>query len=374
MGLLASLSRTRRRNVPPQAPILFKVHGQQLRQHPHFTKDRPDVVGVFDTDIRDAEERLPWHRVETLILLFDRREASGFVVEQAKHLLEARPDCPGVYCLGLYYGMYASVPEFCIVWADAAGVVTSRFYPLRTGNTSDYTTLASYVYSLYCPPNNHILKDPSITWTERKRFGLAKWTVRCHGREYAGCSILHCADVFDRRTIIFEYRQGKNLYMIKDAFWDTKRRQEEAGVLKAVHKRGIVPGVVRMHDYETVIGANKKRIVTAASQSLGTPMRARVRIVLASTGQKLTRSHSIRDLLMAIYDVNEGKQSAHLHDSFRCLILVVAHRSLVRDGAILHRDMSANNLLIYPEHDDEEGKKFMPSAPTFISAVLKEDE
>ncbi|THG94388.1 hypothetical protein EW026_g7076 [Hermanssonia centrifuga] len=77
-------------------------------------------------------------------------------------------------------------------------------------------------------------------------------------------------------------------------------------------------------------------------------------MVLTSVGRKLTTADSIKDLLMAIYDIIE------------------AHRSLCMDRSILHRDMSMNNILIYPQHDPASEKRFTKNPPKFISDVIRD--
>ena len=52
---------------------------------------------------------------------------------------------------------------------------------------------------------------------------------------------------------------------------------------------------------------------------------------------------------------------------------VAAHRCLVVSRDILHRDMSVNNMLMYPEHSRPSKKEVAEDAPTFIATVLGED-
>ena len=51
---------------------------------------------------------------------------------------------------------------------------------------------------------------------------------------------------------------------------------------------------------------------------------------------------------------------------------MIVHRKLVTDRQILHRDISVNNVKMYPRHhtDAMKGKKFMAEPPKFIRDVL----
>ncbi len=42
------------------------------------------------------------------------------------------------------------------------------------------------------------------------------------------------------------------------------------------------------------------------------------------------------------------------------------------DRSILHRDMSMNNILIYPQHDPASEKRFTKNPPKFISDVIRD--
>ena len=51
---------------------------------------------------------------------------------------------------------------------------------------------------------------------------------------------------------------------------------------------------------------------------------------------------------------------------------MIVHRKLVTDRQILHRDISLNNLKMYPRHhpDAMNGKEFIAEPPKFIKEVL----
>ena len=250
-------------------------------------------------------------------------------------LLEARPDCPGVYSV-VFDAVADAGPaadtvalrrtkrrklaapgtrrapqkphRFSIIWADASGMVRSPWHAIGTNN--DLLPLVSLVYSMYRPPSQHILRDPSITWREFGANSNPIWDVRCNGRLFEGCDILHCAEGRDRRTVVFQWQNGDDLCIIKDAFWDTTIKQQEPHVLRAIHAKGHVPGVVSMRtstSFEHVRAANR-RIMTPSSKDLGpdVPMRERLRMVLASTGKPLIYSKSVQELLIAVYDALEG--------------------------------------------------------------------
>lgn len=353
-----------------ETPLKFIQYDKPLKHYPreNAIHDEPHIVGTYCPET----VKLPWHRIETTVHAISSKKEFELHVRQIQNLLVARPDCPGIYFLtfNFHYSPAKITTEYCISWADAAGVVKSPWYVFD--DYEDPFPLLSYINSLYRPPKNHLLKDPTIFWTEDTYLGPPTWNIKCQGHWYQGCTIMHAAGPSDRRTTIFEYRNGTNLYVIKDAYWDSTRRQEEGPVLKAIHAKGIIPGVVQLKGYETVIGPNRKRILTPAADDLQVARRSRSRIVLASKGTRITRAKNVKDLLMAFFDVNEGQRASPVTPVFTCSRFPVAHRAMVSKAEILHRDMSFNNIMMYPEHDDPKGKKVVKDPPTFITAVLKE--
>ena len=51
-------------------------------------------------------------------------------------------------------------------------------------------------------------------------------------------------------------------------------------------------------------------------------------------------------------------------------ILFLAHRTIYTQRRVLHRDMSAYNILIYPQWPKIKDRKVIESAPPFIRDIL----
>ncbi|KAF7796481.1 hypothetical protein EIP86_007658 [Pleurotus ostreatoroseus] len=311
--------------------------------------DKPDIVAKDETAPSDSK-RLPWHKVESVVTVVDKRGDINNSATVSTRLLEARPDCPGIYSLAFALKKM----EYRIFWTDAAGFATSKWYTADDG----WDPLLAYIYSLYRPLRQHMLRDSSIIYDDGGQdvWNRPRWNITCGGQQYLGCKIVHCGDVHERRTTVFEYRNRKNMYVIKDWYWvNGQDRQEEGPVIAAIHKKGTLPGVVRLHHYESVSVKGRRILTPSAKHVLHFSVHERSRMVLASTGAKLVKAKTVKDLLMAVYDILE------------------AHRSLVVSRDILHRDMSYNNILMYPEHARGSGAKLAKDSPTFIATVLGED-
>ncbi|THH05752.1 hypothetical protein EW145_g4568 [Phellinidium pouzarii] len=84
------------------------------------------------------------------------------------------------------------------------------------------------------------------------------------------------------------------------------------------------------------------------------PLREKTRTVLESVGDKLVECTSLLHLLKVAYDI------------------VQIHHFCVKDRKALHRDISKNNILINPKHQDTE-KRFNDRVGKYIEEVLDPD-
>lgn len=296
------------------------------------------------------------------------------VASFAYQLLKSRPDIPGVYV------MRANPSHYQILWSDAAGVVASQ--EIRWENLEP---MFSYVYSLYKPPKSHILLDETITSPTRKFSprGTLRWSIEGPDQKtYHNCVSLYKGNPWGRRTNVWSYTEKgnpDNVVVIKDAYRDVKRRYKEEGMLGEIHKNGIYPGVVRLLvPKEEMPCPDIKTAVPQTGSYVRPIVREKVRLFLGSFGQEFRYAKTVKDILLATYDILEGGcfpiVPFEMADHIERLIV---HRGLVNDRKILHRDISSYNVLMYPKHNPKtsDGKTMMvPNPPIFINQVLSTED
>ena len=214
--------------------------------------------------------------------------------------MDARPDMPGVY------GLWAGPEGYQVLWSDASGVTAS---PKSSWDVCEL--LAAYVYSLYYPPANHILFDQTITSPIAPRLGSNKprWTIEGHLKDpYRACEWIFTASSWGRRTNVWKHEiKGKGPVVVKDAYRvvindayrDIRRHYEEEILIKKIHRNGIFPGVVR-----TLEPAEHHQNITTPPSSKA--QRTKTRLIMGSYGESLLRAKSVKDLLMAVYDIVES--------------------------------------------------------------------
>ncbi|KAI0772796.1 hypothetical protein BD413DRAFT_34275 [Trametes elegans] len=319
-----------KKSLPCNAAIVFLDHHTSAPTHFPIrdVDDKPDTIGAFDltngfeTDTKGICKGLPFHRIETIV------EAKAIYGEDGKaqaaryafQVQKARPDRPGFYCLSV------KPQHFQIVYSSPVGLRISDHTPWE-----NLDTLCSHVHSLYVPPDGHFhfLYDRTITWKETPNNPLTapKWTVKTESATYTDTELIFLGNPWGRRTTILRAEvPGQTPVIIKEYYLDDDRRYEEGELLGHAHAEGYIPGFVRSVWAEDVMSDGRKVMVKDGSN-----MRRKRRITLADSGAKLEWAASVNDILMAVYDALE------------------VHRTLVRKRAILHRDMSSYNILMYPE-------------------------
>lgn len=131
-----------------------------------------------------------------------------------------------------------------------------------------------------------------------------------------------------------------------------------------------MPGVVHALHSEYVEVAEGQRLTTGRQASAGVENRSRIRLVFQSVGEDLQKVKSLKELLNVFFDLNEGTPT--LPFGLLSLIIIyrhIAHRAVIKIG-VLHRDISANNILIHPVHRGQgRGVKYN-DGPKFISDIL----
>ncbi|KAI0649937.1 hypothetical protein C8Q79DRAFT_357576 [Trametes meyenii] len=333
-------------------PLVFLDH----HNHPltHFpvgrVEDKPYIVGVIgridEYEVASGSggsyKNIPYYCVETVV---EAKAIYGDGQAQATRYAftsqQARPDRPGFYCLSV------RLQAFQVVYSSPLGVQSSECKPW-----DDWKALCAYMYSLYFPPDDHILYDRTLARETSKSItlGPASWVVQTVDGDYVGASIVFVGDVWGRRTTVFRVRRdGCPPIMIKDSYIDCGRRFQEPALISHIHARGFVQGVVRHISAQDV--KNRGNPILFRSQD-GSLTRKKSRIVLADVGYDLTYANPVNDLLMAIYDALE------------------VHRTLACDRQVLHRDMSMFNILMYPAQGRYVEKRYAKDFPPPIDDLL----
>ena len=137
--------------------------------------------------------------------------------------------------------------------------------------------------------------------------------------------MIQIRDQGSQRTTVFraQNRNGQK-FVVKEYFTTSRdRRFWEHQLLRQVHARGEVPGVVRLRSHEVIqIPPSNALIRRAVSGHKKEPLRSRVRLVLWDYGQPMVGAKSVNDLLCGFYDIIEGMFPWYIHINATCLQLL----------------------------------------------------
>ena len=349
--------------------------------------DAPDIIGVRDgptkypvrrpkTHHSDAPgpeyEGVPHHRIDTVVEAKPvGSDAAGKLRPQgaayAYRHLQARPDHPTFLLLLVTPRFYQ------VLLSNANGVIASE----RTSWDDTLQLLQAYLYSLYIPPDNHVLFDPTMFWdtTRTGEDSVPEWTIKFHAGQpdeqtFKYASLYFYGSPWSRRTAIFKCVQedGEEV-IIKEYYRSARRRFKEEDVLRHIHADGDVPGIVRLRCAEEVVVDGK---VLQIGSEEGKDLRTKVRLVLYDSGEPLEAAKSVNDLLRCFYDAIEGAVLRHVLFIY-LLTPAKVHRILLVERRVLHRDMSKFNILIYPRWSTKTGSKVMEGAPPLIDDILADE-
>ena len=287
---------------------------------------------------------------------------------------------PGVY------GFFVNSEVYRIIWLDPSGLAISPCIPWE-----NLEPLKCYIHSLYHPPSDHHLWDPSITnptlltpsETAKPRSSDEKlevaphWTIEFDDKIHKDCYLFHMGSCRGRRTTVFmcDGDDEDDFAVIKDSYPDERSRFEETALLDYIHEAAIFPGVVRVLAAGDVLDRDGTPVRTPRLTTVGPPKvdrRSKKRLVMGSRGSQLTAARSVRDILMAVYDGTEGMMSHSRFLSGPNTTFPTVHRALVNEKDYLHRDISLYNFLIYPQHAKGSmgTKRLIKNLPKFIKDVL----
>ncbi|RDX55667.1 hypothetical protein OH76DRAFT_1313290, partial [Lentinus brumalis] len=173
--------------------------------------------------------------------------------------------------------------------------------------------------------------------------------IQFQGKPYRGRVIFRSEPRSWRTTVYYAQGDEGDEVVIKDTYRRCELRfNKEEDLLQHIHRDGDVPGVARLKDWQYIRSADGKLLQKGA----GDDARVKLRLVLYDYGADLQKAQSVNDLLKAIYDVLE------------------VHRTIYIQRRVLHRDMSANNILMYPRWADIKDRKVLESMPPLIQDIL----
>ncbi|KAI0079447.1 hypothetical protein K474DRAFT_1659020 [Panus rudis PR-1116 ss-1] len=359
--------------LSPSAPriVFIDHHGHSPPAHPYTSAEKPDIFAIYSFPelskylVKDSQSQyhgIPYYRMISVIenkTEYTFNEGRPQVTSYMLQHLEARPDMPGLYAITANPNFYQ------VLWGDASGTYASAEF-----QWSSLDPLVAYIRSLYSPPAEHHLFDPSvhtpalIPHRRIRKPGKKSitWTIDHDGQSYPNCESIFTGPICGRRTTVFARRDEHGEFLstiIKDYYRDDQRRFDEVKLINHIHVDGTVPGVVRLlvtdPEKSDVKSSDGVSITTARPASKTVRHRTKKRIVMGSHGKKLSQAQSVKDLLMAIYDIVE------------------VHRTLVNQRRVLHRDISFHNVLMYPRHCkdvDGDDRPLMKNPPKFIDEVL----
>ncbi|KAL4250859.1 hypothetical protein ABKN59_008697 [Abortiporus biennis] len=331
----------------PKYPIIFlDHHSSPPRLHP-FAKantamgDIVDVSGPrsryrkYENKEKGNHKKIPYPVIDTIAeaktILTASQGCPQAITYTCEHL-EARPDKPGVYALS------ASPSGYQVIWSDPGGVKIS---PQQTWDLDNMPLLIGYLQALYTPPSDHITIDPSIKFSLESTGSSPFWTIRCsNSKTYSECYRIIASSPWGDRTNVWQSGEGSEAVLIKEVYHHRSSRFREDVLLFRIHSKGLVPGVAQAKHTELVsVQRNGYRTPIKTVSEDEADCLEKWRMVLSSTGEQMTRAKSLKDFLMAFYDLSE------------------LHRWLANEPDIQH-------------NHDQYDKELVSNPPRFIDTVL----
>ncbi|KAI0788731.1 hypothetical protein C8Q75DRAFT_767707 [Abortiporus biennis] len=269
--------------------------------------------------------------------------------------LEACPNLVGVFALSV------GPKRYQVVWSDPGGVVVSQE---EEWNLDNMPLLLGYLFSLYCPRDDHISVDTSIEFTPRSVLtgnppDPYHWTIRCSdGEVYTNCERVVVGGGWGDRVNIFTAGKDGSEYYIKEAYHHPSRRFREDKLQERIHEEGPVPGVAELVHFEVVSTEHNNKTVeiktvptTMNEDAIGLQ---KLRLVFKFRAEPLWKVESLHDFFKLLFDLCE------------------VHRWLANEREILHRNLNILTVLSNLDHPGH-GKptKPRPQSLKLIDDIIK---
>lgn len=353
--------------------VVCDTHNPRLR-HENGLKMRPDIVVVAEgpsfevpSSSSSCFKGLEGIGYSNTACFFEVRRESDESSNHDDVVLQA-----GLHCQHMF--MQQPNRDFCRALLITERMVRLMHYD-RTG------TYMTPPFDYHSDPHTFVRLILGLTSTDEKVLGLdqsIRWKTT-NGRKISGTIAVTDTSVVDEgTTVVYEMKKVKPVFirpsvcgrgttcwlvkqpggrdlLIKDS-WRTGERTPEHEYLKAA--RG-VPGVVQMISYEYLGQTRDWRPVTYVGEAV-LDNRGKLRIVMEAHGPDLEHYKSRYQLVAALRDA------------------IRAHRNLFTKARVLHRDISAGNILLGDDDDELAGflidldmGVFHDSPPGELSAQMK---
>ncbi|KAG9223403.1 hypothetical protein PLEOSDRAFT_154693 [Pleurotus ostreatus PC15] len=329
-------------------PIAFRDNNLHTpTHHPNgIETGKPDIVCLLKSVLAildlDDRKRIPWHLVLSIIEEKQRSDAKKGPAQSAAYIgcgNQSRPDLVGMY------GLSVSPYGFQIQYSCPAGLTTSEEFDW----INDIVGLFLYVYTLYSPRPDLPSRDPSISLAHTNDiFAAPTWNIDVGNKVHQNCHIVFVGQPWTRMTWVAKAGSDADPTMIKDTYRDVRTRFKEGEMYKILHEHGTVPGFASFErEYEVESTPGFPIAVT-----VGTLTRRKTRLIMKTCGLPLTKCKNIVDFFKGMYDVLE------------------AHRWMVSERKLLHRDISHANIVVEAEDAPKIKELKGPKRPVFINEVL----
>jgi hypothetical protein len=233
----------------------------------------------------------------------DREASRTKSAAYTSYLLQARPDMVTVQ------GIYVDFSSFRPVLSNACGSFHTGDFEWE--DRASRLLLCAWIRRLYEP-----IVDSSIT-VNIEGDEAPTFDIKVLEDDYPNCTIHSAGTAFGRRTIIFA-RPDPEIVVIKEQYIETSRTFEEGPILEKIHKNGTFPGVVR-RGWAGPVRSNEKELIVKCGGS----ERKKNRIVLLDKAPSIMDAKTVREVLVAMYDLLESEFFGRHHSAF--LILQTSH-------------------------------------------------
>ncbi|KAJ8703510.1 hypothetical protein PTI98_002128 [Pleurotus ostreatus] len=328
--------------------VFVNNHSFLPTNHPNKIKGgAADVLGVLESVLKKLQEdernRIPWHLILTAV---EEKKAVDAKVGPAQcgaylgYANQARPDMVGMY------GLSVSPRSFQIQYSCPAGLATSEEFKW----TAHLGGILAYVCTLYLPRTDFAPRDTTVSLAAgRDILGPPLWDIDVGDKVYRNCKVQFVGQPWTRMTWVAEAETDdeEGPTVIKDSYCDVRTRFKEGDMYKILHAEGAAPGFAAV-DREYEVKYKGTPIATSVKQLT----RIKTRLIMKTRGLPLTKCKNIVDFFKGMYDILE------------------AHRWMVAERKLLHRDISHGNIVIEAK-DAKEIRKFKGTKPpVFINEVL----
>ncbi|KAG8826974.1 hypothetical protein FRC19_006212, partial [Serendipita sp. 401] len=299
--------------------------------HPVKTECRPDVV-VYRKyrHSKFTTEKLSWSHLEGTAEVKSSKKSieisQGQAAAYTAYHLQARPDRVSVT------GAWFDHDKFSIIHTDACRIYHTKPIPYATPDKKgkqkadpprSKRLLCAYVWSLYHPN-----LDPTLFNSMNKLVPDFTWR-RQNGELLRGLGIKFAVKALGRRTTILFNSNAE--IVLKEQYIYPDRRFLEWDLLNKIHGSGVFPGVVRLEEQENGLVKRGTENISVEHEGM---IRCKSRICMKDKGTPLLKVKKLLIVLKVLYDLLE--------------VILKLHEC----RGILHRDISAGNILVRGEDDN----------------------